>query len=79
MPDGSEFYGSDGLKSELLNREDEFMAMLATKMHIYAIGRDLVRTDRAMIKDAVVQMKQNDRTLRSLIEYIVTKPAFLTK
>ena len=79
LPGGNEFYGSDGLKAELLKREDQFLEMLATKMTVYALGRDVTRSDRDSIRAAAAEMKKNGRTLKSLINYIVTSPAFTVK
>jgi len=79
LPNGNKFYGSDGLKAELLKQEDRFLGLLASKLTVYALGRDVTRSDRESLRAAVTKMKNNDRTLRSLINDIVTSPAFITK
>ncbi len=79
MPDGAEFVGVEGLQLQLLGKEDFFLNSLSKQLHTYALGRELGFADRAAVKSSIAHMKQNGRTLTSLIDFIVTSPAFTTK
>jgi len=56
FPDGTKFDGVAGLKQELLRQSDQFVATVAEKLLMYAIGRNLQYYDapsvRALLKDA---------------------------
>lgn len=79
MIDGTEFVGIEGLQDVLLQKEDLFLHCLAGKMMGYALGREMGITDRPQIEAAVQFMKENDRTLRSLIHWIVLSDEFQQK
>lgn len=79
LPDGTQFEGVDGLRRELMNRQDQFLHCLAGKLYTYALGREPGYADEPVIADAVATMKSHDLTLRSLIRHIVTSDAFLSK
>jgi hypothetical protein len=79
MPDGTEFEGVTGLQSQLLKKEDLFLRCLAGKMFTYALGREMGYSDKALLDAAISHMKENNRTLRSLIHFIVTSGPFITK
>lgn len=77
LPDGTRISGVAGLQNALMAREDLFLKCLASKMMTYALGRELGLQDQKIIAAAVTHMKQNGRTLRSLIYFIVTSDVFL--
>lgn len=79
MPDGTEFEGVTGLQSQLIKKEDLFLRCLAGKMLTYALGREMGYSDKALLDAAISHMKENNRTLRSLIHFIVTSEPFITK
>ena len=79
MPDGTEFTGVTGLQHQLLNKEDLFLRCLSSKLFTYALGREMGYSDKALLDSAVIHLKENRDTLRSLIHYIVTSEPFLTK
>jgi len=79
MPDGTEFVGVAGLQEQLLGKEDLFLNSLSSQLHTYALGRELGFSDRPAVKSSIARMKENGRSLGSLIEFIVTSPAFTTK
>ena len=79
LPDGTEVNGVEGLRKEILRRQEYYFNAVAKHLAVYALGRELTRGDRAMIASAVDHMKQNGNTLRALMEYIVTSPQFLAK
>lgn len=79
LPDGTEFIGVEGLKRELLNRQDQFLHCLAEKLLTYALGRELGYADERTVGEAVNAMKANNLTLQSLIHHIACSMPFHTK
>lgn len=79
LPNGKQIEGVSGLQEALLEQEDLFLDCLAKKMITYALGRELGIADQPTIKDASAYVKKNGYTLRSLIHFIVTSPAFRTR
>jgi hypothetical protein len=79
MPDGTRIVGVSGLQSALLKHEDQFLQCLAAKVLTYALGRELGLSDQPTVKAAVAHMKQNGRTLKSLIRFAATCEPFETK
>jgi hypothetical protein len=79
LPDGTKVVGVQGLQKVLLSRSDDFLRCLATKMLTFALGRELGIADRPLVASAVAHMKENKRTVRALVEYIVVSSAFVTK
>jgi hypothetical protein len=79
LPGGAEFVGAEGLQQELLRREDQLLRCLAEKLYTYALGRELGFADEPRLDDAVEHMRQNGKTLRSLIHHIVSSDAFGSK
>ena len=76
MPDGTHIDGVRGLQDALLAREELFLKCLAGKVMTYALGRELGLADQSTVTAAVTHMKQNRRTLRSLIHFVVTSESF---
>ena len=76
MPDGTEITGVEGLQTAMLNKEDLFLGVLATKLMTYAIGRELGLADQPTVKASVAEMKSHGSTLRSLLKFIVVSEAF---
>jgi len=79
MPDGTKIVGVAGLQAALLKQEDLFLQCLAAKVLTYALGRELGLADQPTVKAAAAHMKQNGRTLKSLIRFVVTSEPFETK
>ena len=79
MPDGTPIVGVAGLQDQLLEKQDLFLRCLAEKMFTYALGREMGYSDKVHLDLAVVHMKADDLTLRSLIRCIVISKPFLTK
>ena len=67
------------MQQALLAEEELFLNCLASKLMTYAIGRELGLADRQQVQLAVRHLQENGKTLRSLIEHIVTSDLFLTK
>ncbi|MBM4095781.1 MAG: DUF1592 domain-containing protein [Planctomycetes bacterium] len=76
MIDGTPIDGVRGLQQALLDRSDLFLTCLANKMFTYALGRETGLSDQPLVRQAVARMNKDGNTLRSLIEAIVTSPAF---
>ncbi|WP_227254615.1 DUF1592 domain-containing protein [Frigoriglobus tundricola] len=79
MPDGTKIVGVAGLQAALLKQEDQFLQCLAAKFLTYALGRELGLADQPTVKAAAAHMKQNGRTLKSLIRFVATSEPFETK
>jgi mono/diheme cytochrome c family protein len=79
LPDGTEFVGVEGLQEQLLKKQDLFLNSLSNQLHTYALGRELGFSDRPAVKASIGHMKANGRSLSSLIQFIITSPAFTTK
>jgi hypothetical protein len=79
MPDGTKIVGVTGLQKAMLEQDDLFLKSLATHLTTYALGRELGLGDQPLIDGAVVAMKENGTTIRSLIKAIVASEAFAAK
>ncbi|MCH7725871.1 MAG: DUF1588 domain-containing protein, partial [Planctomycetes bacterium] len=79
LPNGSDFSTFDEFKAALKNQSDRFLRGLSEKMFIYALGRALDPTDRAIIDKSVENLKTSGNTLRSLIKTIATSEQFRSK
>ena len=79
MPTGTKIVGIVGLQAALLRQEDLFLQCLAQKVLTFALGRELGLTDLPIVKAAASHMKQNGRTLKSLIRFAATCEPFETK
>lgn len=78
LPDGTVFNGPDELRDVLLAKERLFFRCLAEKLFVYALGREATLADQPLLEGAADHATRH-RTLRSLMEYVVTSPAFLRK
>lgn len=76
LPDGSQFQGVDGLEAGLLRRPEVFVTTLTEKLLTYAIGRGLEPTDGAAVRQVVLQAKENEYRLSSIVEGIVNSTPF---
>ena len=76
LPDGTEIDGVGSLQKALVQKEDLFLKCLTQKIMTYALGREPGLADQKTIAAAVAHMKQNKRTLRSLIHFVVTSDQF---
>lgn len=79
MPDGTSIVGVRGLQDALLAKEDLFLSALTSRMMTYALGRELGLADQPTVAAAVDSMRQQNYTLRSLIQFIAHSEAFTTK
>lgn len=79
LPNGETFDGPDEFKSLLLAQEDRFFRGLTEKMLVYAIGRPHLPSDRRLIETIADELAADSPTFRTMIQRIVTSPAFLRK
>lgn len=72
--------GMDGLKRFLLlNRQDQFVQAIVSKLATYALGRPLKFADRAEIDTITAQVRGQGDGLRSAIKAIVVSDLFRTQ
>ena len=79
LPNGESFEDFQQFKALLLSQKERFARGLSEKMLVYALGRPVEPTDRRLVDSLATRMEENNYTLRSLIQGIVTSDAFLTK
>lgn len=77
--DGRAFRDIDELKKLLVEDKDTLARCLTEKLLIYATGRGLRYSDRALVKDIVAKNRGKNHGLRSLIHEIVQSQMFLDK
>ncbi|MCS7465956.1 DUF1592 domain-containing protein [Stieleria sp. ICT_E10.1] len=69
--------GMDGLKRFLLlNRQDQFVRAMVSKLATYALGRPLAFSDRAEIDAITARVRRNGDGLRTAVEAIVQSELF---
>jgi hypothetical protein len=76
LPDGAKFNGPAELKQVLLERKDEFVRHLTTKMLGYALGRGLVVEDRCTVEEIVRKVKEGEYRSHVLVTEIVLSVPF---
>jgi hypothetical protein len=79
LSDGREFRNIDELKKLLVEDKDQLARCLTEKLLIYATGRGLRFSDRALVKEIVARTRTKNYGFRSLIHEIVQSRAFLNK
>ncbi len=80
FPDGSEGGGLDGLRDYIRQeREEDFIDNLCRKLMAFGLGRTLQLSDELTIETMKTQLAANDYRFSSMMEVIVTSPAFLNK
>jgi hypothetical protein len=78
FPGGNEGTGVAGLRSYIRDhRQDDFLDNLCRKLLSYGLGRTLVLSDEATVRDMRVRLAANDYRFSALVESIVTSPQFL--
>jgi mono/diheme cytochrome c family protein len=74
--DGTKFEGISGLRRLLLDRRDEFINAVTTKLLTYAIGRGTEYYDNPAIRKITRDAARNDYRWSSLILGVINSPAF---
>lgn len=76
LPGGVTFEASDGLKRILLERKEQFVRHLTTKMLGYALGRGLVDSDYCVVDAICRELRENNYESHRLILGIVKSSPF---
>jgi len=76
MPDGTTVAGPQSLKAALLQRKDQFVRNLTSKLLGYALGRGLTAQDSCAVDRIVSDLKENDYRAQKLIEGIILSAPF---
>lgn len=77
LPDGTAIDGVQALKDYLLNSQEDTVARSLTEhLFAYALGRDVSFTDEELLDDIMKAARADRYRLRSIVEAIVTSPAF---
>lgn len=78
LPGGTVLQDSDDLKRTLLQRSDQFIEALASKMLTYALGRGVEPFDRPAIRKIALACRERGDRIDALIEAIVLSETFRT-
>lgn len=78
LPSGEMFKNPTDLKRVLLQREDQFLKNLTTKLLTYATGREMTFRDQAQINAIVSRVNNEDMGFRDLILQVVGSKTFTT-
>ncbi len=76
LPDGTTLNGIEGLKKVVLDRRDEFVECLASKMLTYALGRGLESYDQPAVRAIRRQAASEDYRFSSIILGVVNSVPF---
>ena len=76
LPDGQSFRGFEQLREVVTAREDQFLRNFAGQLLRYALGRELLYTDRGTVERIARRVEANDGRFSELIKGIVLSRAF---
>jgi len=76
LPNGDAFSTVPEFGKHIIKREGQFSRSLTEKLLTYAIGRELVPSDRPAIDAILREMRQDNKGLRDLIEAVVLSEVF---
>jgi cytochrome c553 len=76
FPEGTTFEGIQGLKQELLRQPEQFVATVAERLLMYAIGRNLQYYDAPTVRAVMREAEPANHTLASLVLGIVKSRPF---
>ncbi len=80
FPDGGQGDGIEGLKDYIRrDTEKDFVEHLCRKLLAFALGRSLQLSDESLIAEMQSNLEANQYRFQSMIETIVTSPAFRNK
>ncbi|KAA5541784.1 DUF1592 domain-containing protein [Roseiconus nitratireducens] len=80
FPDDSEGEGLSGLRDYIRReRQDDFVENFCRKLLTYALSRSLQLSDELTIAQMKTTLEKSDHRFSSLVEVIVTSPAFLNQ
>ena len=76
FPDGTKFDGVAGLKKELLHQSDQFVATVAERLLMYAVGRNLQYYDAPSVRAVLRDAASNGNTMPALVLAVVKSRPF---
>ncbi|HEY1306907.1 MAG TPA: DUF1592 domain-containing protein [Vicinamibacterales bacterium] len=76
FPDGTKFDGVGGLKKELLRQSDQFVATVAEKLLMYAVGRNLQYYDAPSLRAVLRDAASSGNTMPALVLAVVKSRPF---
>ena len=79
LPNGTQFYGLEGLREILLDRSNEFVGTITEKMFAYAIGRPPEYFDKPTIRQITRSAALDNYRWSSIIAEIVKSAPFRTR
>jgi hypothetical protein len=79
LPGGTVFEGPEALKGLLLERKEQFIRNLTTKVLGFALGRGLTNEDQCAVEVIVEKLAQHDYKSHTLIVEIVSSVPFRYK
>ena len=77
--DGTEVRELSGLRTVVLDRQDQFVATVTGKLLTYAVGRTLDSRDMPVVRQIARQAPPDQLTWSSLVTAIVKSPPFLMR
>ncbi len=79
LKDGTKFAGLDGLRTFLKSRDSQFTAHFCRKLLGYALGRQVLPTDKALLAKMQDEMKANGHKISAAILTLVNSRQFLNR
>jgi hypothetical protein len=79
LPNGTAFYGLNGLRNILLDRSDEFAGTVTEKLFAYAIGRPPEYFDKPTVRMITRSAALDNYSWSSIIMGIVKSAPFRTR
>jgi Protein of unknown function (DUF1588)/Protein of unknown function (DUF1585)/Protein of unknown function (DUF1592) len=79
LPSGQHFSDVEGFKRILVERREQFVAALTSKLLAYATGRRIGPADRLQVQRIVAKLGERGDGMRDLIELVATSEGFLSK
>jgi hypothetical protein len=76
MPNGTRFTGLEGLRTELLNRKEQFVRTVTEKLLMYALGRPVEYYDLPVTRRIVRSAAPTDYRWSAIVEGVVTSAPF---
>ena len=76
LPDGSSINGPSDLRAVLMNRSDEFVYNLVSKLLTYALGRGIEYDDAPAIRQIVRDAARDDHRWASVVTAIAKSQPF---
>jgi len=76
-PGSSSFAGPEGLRAFLLSRDDQFLNQFDRKLLGYALGRQVLPTDKALLQQMAHNLKANGQKFSTAVLAVVHSRQFL--